>query len=102
MILTQIPEGLLVVRQTDHGTQTGLFATAWGNEEVSPPRVATTPSTAARHHDDGWAIWERRPSMDDKSAQPQQFLAVSPLEHVPAYRAGIMRATSTTRGWACW
>ena len=92
MILTRIPEGLLVVRQTDHGTQTGLFATAWGNEEVNPPSGGDDAILAARHHDDGWAIWERRPSMDDKSAQPLQFLAVTPLEHVPAYRAGIMRA----------
>ena len=37
MILSRVPDGLLVVRQTDHGTQSGLFATGWGNEVVAPP-----------------------------------------------------------------
>lgn len=92
MILTRVPEGLLVVRQTDHGTQTGLFATAWGNEAVAPPSGADDATLAARHHDDGWAVWERRPTIDPETGQPVQFLKLTPVEHVPLYRAGIDRA----------
>lgn len=92
MILTQVPEGLLVVRQTDHGTQTGLFAAAWGNEAVAAPSRPEDATLAARHHDDGWAVWERRPSIDHRTDQPVQFLALTPFEHVPLYRAGILRA----------
>ena len=92
MILTPVSDGLLVVRQTDHGTQTGLFASAWGNETVTPPAGGNDTTLAARHHDDGWAVWERRPSLDPRSGQPVQFLALTPLEHLPAYRAGIERA----------
>lgn len=92
MILSRVPEGLLVVRQTDHGTQTGLFATAWGNEAVVPPAGPADATLAARHHDDGWAVWERRPTIDHDTGQPVQFLALTPVEHVPLYRAGIERA----------
>lgn len=92
MILTRVHDGLLVVRQTDHGSQTGLFAEAWGNENVPPPSGSADAILAARHHDDGWAVWERRPSLDPDTRQPVQFLALSPMEHVPLYRAGIERA----------
>jgi hypothetical protein len=92
MILTRVPAGLLVVRQTDHGSQTGLFATSWGNETVAPPGGPDDAILAARHHDDGWAVWERRPSIDHGIGQPVQFLALTPVEHVPLYRAGIDRA----------
>lgn len=92
MILTRVPDGLLVVRQTDHGTQTGLFATAWGNESVAPPAGSDDALVAARHHDDGWAVWERRPSIDEATGRPFQFVDVPPRQHVPLYRAGIERA----------
>lgn len=93
MILTRMDGALLVVRQPDHGTQAGLFARAWGNEVVPPPehhRFAI--ELAARHHDDGWAVWERRPSIDPVTGQPWQFLSLGPREHLPLYRAGIGRA----------
>jgi hypothetical protein len=93
VILTRVSDGLLVVRQTDHGTQTGLFATAWGNEAVAPiDRHGDEIELAARHHDDGWAVWERRPTIDPGTRRPVQFLALTPVEHVALYRAGIERA----------
>jgi hypothetical protein len=98
VILTRVPDGLLVVRQPDHGTQTGLFAAEWGNETVAPMPAHDTDvdpaavELAASHHDDGWAVWERRPTLDPHTHQPVQFLALTPLEHVPLYQAGIARA----------
>jgi hypothetical protein len=94
MILSRVPEGLLVVRQAHHGDQTGLFAAAWGNEDVAvvSPHVASA-ELAAKHHEDGWALWERRPTIDPETGQPFQFLALPPHEHVPLYRAGIDRVT---------
>ncbi|MGF7238564.1 MAG: DUF3891 family protein [Frankia sp.] len=93
MILTRYQGKLLVVRQPDHGDQTGLFARAWGNEEI-PPLAEQQPATAlaARHHDDGWAVWERRPTIDPETGQPVQFHSVGAREHIPAYRAGVDRA----------
>ncbi|WP_028938678.1 DUF3891 family protein [Pseudonocardia spinosispora] len=93
MILSRYDGQLLVVRQTDHGTQTGLIAQAWGNDEV-PPVVDHREASrlAAAHHDDGWAIWESHPDIDPSTRQPTQFYEVKPREHIPAYRAGIERA----------
>ena len=92
MIITPYEGQLLIVLQPDHGTQTGLFAEAWGNEEVAPvePNGASV-RLAATHHDDGWAGWERRPTLD-YSGRPVQFLELSPEEHIPLYRYGIDRA----------
>jgi hypothetical protein len=93
MILTRFDNRLLCVRQPEHGVQTGLFAAAWGNDDVLPlpqPEHATT--LAATHHDDGWAVWESRPSLDPSTAQPYQFHAIPREQHVKAYRAGIARA----------
>lgn len=99
VILTRVPDGLLVVRQPDHGTQTGLFAASWGNEAVAPPREHRSSQVlAATHHDDGWAVWERRPTLDEATGQPVPFLSLTPLEHVPLYRAGIARAAE----WDPW
>lgn len=49
MILQRVPGGLMVVRQPEHGHQTGLFAAAWGNEDVPPvaDRVGRRPSSPA-------------------------------------------------------
>jgi Protein of unknown function (DUF3891) len=83
----------MVVLQPDHGSQTGLFAQLWGNDEV-PALTDHVQSTrmAATHHDDGWAVWERHPTLDGDTGQPIQFHAVAPSEHIAAYRAGIERA----------
>jgi hypothetical protein len=93
VILSRMQGRLMVVLQPDHGTQTGLFAQAWGNEDVPALTDHARASTlAARHHDDGWAIWERHPTFEETPGQPVQFHAVAPTEHIAAYRAGIERA----------
>jgi hypothetical protein len=54
MIYQQYRGHLLVVRQPDHGVQTGLFARHWGNEET-PRFTPREPVIAAgTRHDDGW------------------------------------------------
>lgn len=93
MIVTSYDHRLLVVRQPEHGVQTGLFAAAWGNDEVLPlPNPALATTLAATHHDDGWAVWESRPGLDPETSRPYQFHAVPPTQHIKAYRAGIARA----------
>ncbi len=93
MITVPHDGALLVIRQTDHGDQTGLFASAWGNEDVEAVRDHKhSIELAATHHDDGWAVWERRPTIDPNHGRPVQFLELSPHEHIPLYRAGIERA----------
>ena len=92
MILQRFKNALLVVRQPDHGLQTGRFAEHWGNETTPPfePRAAVID--AGSRHDNGWAQWESQPSLDPETHQPWQFLRLSPHEHVPLYRHGIRDA----------
>src|SRR5438093_5173008 len=92
MIFQQYRRQLLVVRQPDHGVQTGLFAQRWGNEQT-PPFTPREPVIAAgTRHDDGWKDWEARPSLDPATGQPWQFYRLTPHEHVPLYRRGIALA----------
>ena len=93
MIFQQYRGHLLVVRQPDHGVQTGLFARHWGNEEM-PPFTPREPVIAAgTRHDDGWQAWRRstRPSIHPRGT-PWQFYTLTPHEHVPLYRRGIAMA----------
>ena len=93
MIITRWQGRLLVVLQPDHGTQTGLIAEQWGNDEIPAlTDFRRAAEMAAGHHDDGWAIWERHPTLEPSTGQPVQFHAVDPVEHIAAYRAGISRA----------
>jgi hypothetical protein len=92
MIFQQYRGHLLVVQQPDHGVQTGLFASHWGNEQT-PPFTPREPVIAAgSRHDDGWKEWEAHPSIDPAAGQPWQFYRLTPHEHVPLYRRGIAMA----------
>lgn len=94
MIFQQYRDHLLVVRQPDHGVQTGLFAQRWGNEQT-PPFMPREPVIAAgTRHDDGWKAWEESPSIDPSTGQPWQFYRLTPHEHVPLYRRGIAMAAA--------
>lgn len=94
MIFQMYKGQLLVVRQPDHGIQTGDFAAHWGNETTPPfdPRQAVID--AGTRHDNGWAAWEEHPTLDPETGQPWQFYKLTPHEHVPLYRRGILDAAS--------
>ena len=47
---------------------------------------------AAERHDDGWAVWEQAPQVDEEGA-PVNFLAVDVRSHLAFYRAGIAAVT---------
>jgi len=92
MIFQQFQDQLLVIRQSDHGRQTGLFARYWGNENTPPfsPREAVI--AAGDRHDDGWIEWEANPSVDPKTGRPWHFYQLTPHEHIPLYQRGIEMA----------
>ena len=92
MILQRWRGYLLVVRQPDHGVQTGDFAAHWGNEATPSFSPREPVVEAGTRHDNGWAEWEERPTLDPTTGQPWQFYALSPHEHVPLYRRGIRQA----------
>jgi hypothetical protein len=93
MITSRLDGRLMIVLQVDHARQAEIFARAWGNAAVAPLANHRRASIlAARHHDDGWAVWERHPTLDPRRGQPLQFVDVRPAEHLPALRAGVERA----------
>ena len=94
MIFQQYRGHLLVVRQPDHGVQTGLFARHWGNEETLPFTPREPVIAAGTRHDDGWKAWEEEhPTLDLSTGHPWQFYTLTPHEHVPLYRRDIAMAT---------
>jgi uncharacterized protein DUF3891 len=93
MVFQQNRGQLLIVRQPDHGVQTGRFARHWGNEQT-PPFTPREPVIAAATRHDGWKDWEAHPSIDPTTGQPWQFYRLTPHEHMPLYRRGIAMAAA--------
>jgi Protein of unknown function (DUF3891) len=73
-----------IVFQTDHADLSGAFARAWA--ERGPHHDSLI--VAAERHDDGWAVWEQAPQVDD-TGKPVNFLEVGVPAHLAFYRAGI-------------
>jgi hypothetical protein len=88
MIVRDAGDAWQVVLQTDHAELSGAFARAWS--EQGPGHDALV--IAAERHDDGWAVWERAPRIDE-SGKPVNFLDVDVRSHLAFYRAGIAAIT---------
>jgi hypothetical protein len=88
MIVRDAGDAWQVVLQTDHADLSGAFACAW--TERGPHHDALV--IAAERHDDGWAVWERAPRVDE-SGKPVNFLEVDVRSHLAFYRAGIAAIT---------
>lgn len=88
MIVRDAGNAWQVVLQIDHADLAGEFARAWSEQG---PRHASLVIAAARH-DDGWAVWERAPRVDE-SGKPVNFLDVDVRSHLAFYRAGIAAIT---------
>ncbi len=77
-----------LVRQPDHADLSGQLARAWGGELPASSRPASL-ALAATRHDDGWAVYDRRPGWDAERGRPRNFLDVPILAHLAFYRACI-------------
>lgn len=91
MIVRDAGDAWQVVFQTDHAVLAGDFARAWGNERFARPEPFGTVVEATARHDDGWAVWERAPSLSghNGAAAPCNFLDVQITSHLAFYRAMI-------------
>jgi hypothetical protein len=86
---------LWITLQTDHMTQTGEIARAWGNAAFPGPRRPGA-IMAARLHDEGWAFVDVDPEFDDATGLPVEltgkvFGSVYGSTTMPAahYRKGV-------------
>jgi Protein of unknown function (DUF3891) len=81
-------DGWQVVLQIDHEDLSGDLARAWAERNGRHESL----TTAAARHDDGWAVWERAPVVDE-SGKPVNFLDVDVSSHLAFYRACIAAVT---------
>jgi Protein of unknown function (DUF3891) len=88
MIVRDAGDAWQVVLQTDHADLSGALARAW--TERGPHHDSLV--VAAERHDDGWAVWEQAPRVDE-TGKPVNFLEVDVRSHLAFYRAGIAAIT---------
>jgi hypothetical protein len=96
MIVRDLGDAWQIVLQTDHAVLAGDFARAWGNEQFDAPDPLGVVASATARHDDGWAIWERAPSLLAQNGgppKPRNFLDVQVISHLAFYRAQIAAVT---------
>jgi hypothetical protein len=88
MIVRDAGDAWQVALQTDHADLSGAFARAWSEHGRRHDALVL----AAERHDDGWAVWEQAPRIDE-SGRPVNFLDVDVRSHLAFYRAGIAAVT---------
>src|SRR5215472_16508049 len=84
-------EHLLVIRQTDHAFLAGFLGKEWGNEQFQKPEPKASFCLAVSEHDNGWADWELRPTIDPKTHLPFSFMSIPTETHIALYQRGIER-----------
>lgn len=89
MLVRDAGDAWQIVLQTDHGDLAGQLVAAWGGEGFRAPLRHAAAALAATRHDDGWAVWDRRPRIDPGSGAPQNFFGVGVVPHLAFYRAGV-------------
>lgn len=88
MLVRDAGDAWQIVLQTDHAALSGQLAAAWGGPGFARPEPYDSVLRAAACHDDGWAVWERRPRLGEDGA-PQSFTTVPAPIHLAFYRAGV-------------
>ena len=88
MLVRDLGDGWQLVRQPDHADLSGRLAAAWGGE-AKRPRPYDSVVLAATRHDDGWGVYDRRPTFDPERERPTSFLDVPIPSHLAFYRACI-------------
>jgi len=89
MLVRDRGETWQLVRQPDHADLSGQLARAWGGNGVAAPSPGEGVALAAIRHDDGWAVFDRRPAWDPDNGRPRNFLDVPIEVHLAFYRACI-------------
>jgi len=82
-----------IVFQPDHGDFAGGVARAWAGGPFARGSRHDSLATAARHHDDGWLVWEREPRLSASTGAPLNFFELDPAVHLSFYRACIDAVT---------
>ncbi len=96
MVCPYDDERLLLVLQVDHSRVAGLLAAHWGNATFAEPTPYTSVTLAAQEHDNGWADWEIKPTLNAQG-EPIDYITgggVDRITHTAFDRAGIARVAA--------
>jgi hypothetical protein len=88
VLVRDLGDGWQLVRQPDHADLSGQLAAAWGGAVARPDPLEPVVLAATRH-DDGWGVYDRRPTFDGTNERPTSFLDVPIPAHLAFYRACI-------------
>lgn len=94
MIISRFDGRLLVVRQADHGVQSGGFGAAWAGISPTESFREARLVEAATRHDNGWSPWDAKPQLDPQDNRPAQFVRIPRHTHVGIYGRGIAEAVA--------
>jgi hypothetical protein len=97
MIIQELGDQLILIRQTDHAVLSGYFARALGNQRFGRPEPYESFCLAAAEHDNGWNEWELLPQIDPKTFTPYNFMSIPTEEHIALYQRGIERVVRADR-----
>jgi Protein of unknown function (DUF3891) len=62
----------LLISQREHARIAAELADGWNDSEVIQFPHRSELLSAIRHHDDGWAVWESKPTIND-DGEPREF-----------------------------
>ena len=91
MIVQPRASQLLLIRQMDHASLSGMLAAHWGNSTFARPEPRASVLLAAAQHDDGWEPWEAQPKVNPATRRPYRFTEMPVEEHLSFYLQGIDR-----------
>jgi hypothetical protein len=89
------------ILQVDHARLSGELAAVWGNAQMVPVICAAAETdrglatmrdevlAAITHHDDGWADWERAPTIDAEHQRLPSFMEMSLDEALAIWQRSI-------------
>jgi len=74
MIRRDAGDDWLLISQVEHARIAAEMAEAWLDGQCLPLPSRDLLMHAIRHHDDGWAEWERSPTINPGTGAPRDFL----------------------------
>src|SRR5581483_10014235 len=84
----------VLISQVEHARVAGELAQQWGNPPLTPLVPRDELVATIRHHDDGWAEWERMPGVDPQLGQPYAFTEMPLADSLAIWRKSIDGARS--------
>lgn len=85
--------GWLLITQPAHAWLAGELAARWGHGDFLPPSPPRAVVLAARLHDIGWAVWDRKPRLGE-DGRPVNFIGTTLDETLPIWRTAVAQVST--------